>query len=108
MIALIPVASHAAEHFVSSDDDIRDFLGSNVAREVLQTVSSIDYFHSDTPLAYERFDVPMARREHGLHAEKDLAVELSTFLEVGAGERLVHQALVSLLYGTGQVKPLDR
>ena len=144
-------------------------VGSRVATAVVSGVESITTFHEDAALAYDVYNVPMAMREGGPHAEKTRRVELATFvlagrfalvtmpgeifvelgqelrrrspaeatwvvanaysssgyiptmhaacqggygaawgtfLEFGAGERLVHQALVSLHYQMDKVVPL--
>ena len=146
-----------------------DEVGSRVAEAVLSTLESIDTFQEDAALAYDAYDIPMAMRADGPHAEKTREVELATFLvaqrfavvtipgelfvelgqdlrrrspaestwvmanayrssgyiptmqaacqggygaawgtflEFGAGERLIHQALVSLHYQMDKVVPL--
>lgn len=147
-----------------------DRVSSNVANAVLAINQRLTTFRDNTPLAFDRYALPMASRRDGPHAEKTRDVELITFLidqrfamatipgepfvelgldlkhrspaestwvianaysssgylptlkatseggygatsstrlEVGAGERMIHQALVSIRHQMGLVKPLD-
>ncbi len=157
----------------SSSDDVFaaiERMGGVLAEEVKRVARGIEMFETDLALSVESFRLPMARRNDGLHGEKQLPIEVSTFLvgedlafvalpgepfvelgldlkerspvkwtfpiafgnghhwylptikatseggygassgtflEVGAGERLVHQAIVNLYYQLGIVKELE-
>ncbi|MDQ8185269.1 neutral/alkaline non-lysosomal ceramidase N-terminal domain-containing protein [Pelagicoccus sp. SDUM812002] len=147
-----------------------DQLGEELATEVQKVASKISASLADVSLKFDAYSLDLARRENGPHGEKDVVVEVDTFLidqqlafvslpgemfvelgmdlkkrspaemtfvitcanqylryvptiqaaceggygassgtllEVGAGELMIHKALVSLRHQMGQVKPLE-